>query len=139
MTEKAENPQGQPAQTACPGGRARHKVENQAAHQRHCKLNNKAPSQEQDRQLEPERLRNPLRVTCGSTRRGKPQASQEEAQKQHQKRLNNSLPHAEQEERKTPLRRLRESPTHTHRGHQRWGAAAKTHKASYRRIETSGG
>ena len=116
VTEKAENPQGQPAagqaaQTAGPGGRARHKVENQAAHQRHRQPNNKAPPQEQDRQLEPERLWNPLRVTSGRTCRGK---LQEEAQKQHQKRLNNSLPHAEQEERKkTQLRRLRKNPTHT--------------------------
>ena len=45
---------------------------------------NIAPPQERDRQLEPERLLNPLRVTCGRTRRGKPQVPQEEAQKQHQ-------------------------------------------------------
>ena len=64
--------------------------------------------------MEPERLRNPLRVTSGRTRRGKPQAPQEEAQKPHQKRLNNSLPHTEQEERKkTQLCRLRKNPTHT--------------------------
>ena len=127
-------------QTAGPGGRARHKVETRMAHQRHRQANNKAPPQEQDRQLEPERLRNPLRITCGRTRCGKPQAPQEEAQKPHQKRLNNSLPHTEQEERKkTQLRRLRKNPTHTHRDHQRWGPAAKTHKASYRRIEISGG
>ena len=41
-----------------------------------------APPQEQDRQLRPERLRNPLRVTCGRARRRKPQAPQEEAKKQ---------------------------------------------------------
>ena len=41
-----------------------------------------APPQEQDRHMEPERLRNPRRVTCCRTRRGKPQAPQEEAYKQ---------------------------------------------------------
>ena len=85
-------------------------------------------------------MRNPLRVTSGQTHRGKPQAPQEEAQKPHHKRLNNSLPHTKQEERKkTQLRRLRKNTTHTHMDHQRWGPAAKTPKASYRRTEISGG
>ena len=53
--------------------------ENQAPHQRHRKPNRHRSTQEQDRQLEPERLRKPLTVTCGRTLRGKPQ---EEAQKQ---------------------------------------------------------
>ena len=39
------------------------------------------PPQEQDGHLEPERVRNPLRGTCGRIRRGKPQVPQEEAQK----------------------------------------------------------
>ena len=37
---------GEAAQTAGPGGRAGHKVENQATHQRHLQPNNKAPPQE---------------------------------------------------------------------------------------------
>ena len=94
-------------------------------------------------------MRNPLRVTSCRTRSGKPQEPQEEAQKPHQKRLNNSLPYTQQERKKTQLRRLRKKKqlrrlrkkpphTHTHREHQRWEPAAKTHKASYRRIEISG-
>ena len=82
-------------------------------------------------------MRNPLRVTSGRTRRGKPQAPQEEAQKPHQKRLNNSLPHTEQEERKKIQLRCLRTP-HTPRNHQRWGPAAKSHKASNPRIEISG-
>ena len=44
MSEKAETPkgnlrQGKLRKTAGPGGRARHKVENQATHQRHRKPN----------------------------------------------------------------------------------------------------
>ena len=70
--------------TAGPGGRARHKGETKRRTKNTANPTNIAPPQEQDRQLEPERLRNPLRVTCGRKRRGKPQAPQEEAQKQHQ-------------------------------------------------------
>ena len=56
---------GEAAQTVGPGRIARHKVENQATHHRHLQPNNKAPPQEKDSKLEPERLQNPLRVSCG--------------------------------------------------------------------------
>ena len=76
----------------------------------------RAPPQEQDRQLEPERLRNTLRVTCGRTSRGKTHASQEEAQKPTPTRGSTIAYHAKQEERKkTQLRRIRKD-LHTHAG-----------------------
>ena len=80
--KKAVTPKGNLRKTAGAGGGARHKAENKRRTKDTANPTDMAPLQEQDRHLEPERLRNPLRVTCGRTRRGKPQAPQEEAQKQ---------------------------------------------------------
>ena len=85
--KKAETPKGNRRQrelrkTAGASGRARHMAENKRRTKDTANPTDIAPPQEQDRHMEPERLRNPRRVTCGRTRRGKPQAPQEEAQKQ---------------------------------------------------------
>ena len=72
-----------PPRVTCGAGRgARHKAENKRRTKNTANPTDIAPPLEKDRHLEPERLRNPLRGTCGRTRRGKPQAPQEEAQKQ---------------------------------------------------------
>ena len=123
-----------------------HKVENQVVYQDtanptinvHCRSR---PANRSQIGAEPEKgnqLQDTLRKTAGAPGKGTA-ATPEEAQ-QHQKRLNKSLPYTQQEERKkTQLRRHRKKPhRHTHRDHQRWGPAAKTHKASYCRIEISG-
>ena len=116
-----------------------HKVENQVVYQDttnptinvHCRSRAANRSQIGAEHEKGNQLQDTLRKTAGAP--GK-------AQQPHQKRLNKSLPYTQQEERKkTQLRRHRKKPhTHTHRDHQRWGPAAKTHKASYCRIEISG-
>ena len=87
--------------------------------------------------MEPERLRNPQRVTCGRTRRGKPQAPQEEAQKQTAARgSTNAYP---AQSRRREVRRLHRTTMHPHRktpdhaGTIRGRLAAKSRKASHRR------
>ena len=80
--KKAETQKGNLRKTAGAVGGARHKAENKRHTKDTANATDIAPPQEQDRHLEPERLCNPLRVTCGRTRRGKPQAPQGEAQKQ---------------------------------------------------------
>ena len=68
-------------------------------------------------QLEPERLRNLLRVTCGRTRCGKQQVPQEEAQKQTPAR-GSTIAYPEQSrrrEKKTQCRHVRKD-LHTHAG-----------------------
>ena len=60
---------GEAAQTAGPGGRARHKVENQATHHRHLQPNHKAPPQEKASKLVAEPTKGKLRQ--GKRRRHK--------------------------------------------------------------------
>ena len=81
-----------------------------------------APPQEQDRQLEPGRLRNPLRVTCGTTPRGKPQAPQKEAQKQTPARGSTIAYPAQsrRRERRHSSAATERTYTHTHRDNH-WG------------------
>ena len=89
----AENPKGEPVVGwAAQNRRRRRKSKAQ-------NTTDRSPPQEQDRQKEAERMREPRRGTCGRVRRGKPQAPQEEAQKKiPRKRLHKCLPSAEQEE-----------------------------------------
>ena len=80
----AETPKGnrryrELRKTAGAVGRARHMAENKRRSKDIANPTDRAPPQEQDRHMEPERLRNPRKVTCGRTRRGKPQEPQEEA------------------------------------------------------------
>ena len=134
MSEKAETPkgnlwQGKLRKTAGPGGRARHKVETKRRTKDTANPTDIAPLQEQDRQLEPERLRNPLRVTCGRTRRGKPQ---EEAQKQTLARGSTIAYPALSRRRERRHSSAGPERTHTHtQGQPVRRSAAKTHKASY--------
>ena len=87
-----------------------------------------APPQEQDRQLKPERLRNPQRVTCG-----KPQAPQEEAQKQTPAR-GSTIAYAAQSRRERKHSPAASERTHTHtQGQPVRRSAAKNIKASHRR------
>ena len=81
---KGRNPEGQPAegnaaQTAGPGGRARHKVENQATHQRHRKPNIQSPTARAGQATGARNVAEPakgnlrqdmLRKTAGTTKRG---------------------------------------------------------------------
>ena len=94
----------------------------------------RAPPQEQDRQLEPERLRNPLRVTCGRTRRGKPQALQEEAQKPTPTRgASKAYPaHSRRRERRHSSAASGRTYTHT-QGQPVRRSTAQNRKASHRR------
>ena len=85
MSEKAETPKGNLRKPQAPEEEHSTRYKTKRLTKDTANPTNIAPLQEQDRPLEPERLRNPLRVTCGRTRRGKPQVPQEEAQKQHQK------------------------------------------------------
>ena len=81
-----------------------------------------APPQEQDRHLEPESLRNPLRETCGRTRCGKPQAPQEEAQKQTPSRGSTNAYPAQSRRRKRSHSSAASERTHTtHRDNQGGG------------------
>ena len=132
MSEKAETPKGNLRKTAGPGGRAQHKVETKRRTKDTANPTDIAPPQEQDRQLEPERLRNPLRVTCGRTLRRKPQAPQEEAQKESPARgstIAYPTPSRRRERRHSSAAPER---THTHTQEQPVRrSAAKTHKASY--------
>ena len=78
-----------------------------------------APPQEQGRQLELEMLRNPLRVTCSRTSRGKPQAPQEEAQKQHQQEAQQlPTPRRAGGEKEDTAPPPQKGPTHTRRDNQ---------------------
>ena len=137
MSEKAETPkgnlrQGKLRKTAGPGGRTRHQVETKRRTKDTANPTDIAPPQEQDRQQEPERLRNPLRVTCGRTLRGKPQAPHEEAQKQTPARGSTIAYPAPSRRRERRHSSAAPERTHTHTQGQpvRW-SAAKTHKASY--------
>ena len=130
--KKAETPkgnllQGKLCKTAGAGG-ARHKAENNR------RTKDIAPPQEQDRHLEPERLRNPLRVTCGRTCRGKLQAPQEEAQKETQVRgSTNAYP---AQSRRREGRHSSAASERTHRntqGQPGRRSSAKNCKASHRR------
>ena len=92
------------------------------------------PLQEQDRQLEPERVRNPLRVTCSRRRRGKPQAPQEETQKQTPGRVSTNAYPAKS--RRIEGRHSSAASERTHRntqGQPGRRASSKNCKASHRR------
>ena len=86
---------------------------------------------------EPEKgsqLQNTPRKTAGAPGKGTA-ATPKEAQQE-------PTPHpaGAEEEDTAPPSQIERNPTHIHihRDHQRWGPAAKTHKASYCRIERSG-
>ena len=70
------------------------------------------------------------RKTAGAPGRGT-EATPEEAQQQ-------PIPHPAGGEKEDTAPPPQKETPHTHRDHQRWGPAAKTYKASYRRIEISG-
>ena len=137
MSEKAKIPkgnlwQGKLRKTAGPGGRARHKFETKRRTKDTANPMDIAPPQEQDRQLEPERLHNPLRVTCGRALRGKPQAPQEEAQKQTPARGSTIAYPARSRRRERRHSSAAPERTHTHtQGQPMRRSAAKTHKSSY--------
>ena len=115
-----------------------HKVENQVVYQDttnptknvHCRSR---PANRSQIGAEPEKgnqLQDTLRKTAGAPGKGTA-ATPEEAQQE-------PTPHpAGGEEEDTALPSQKETP-HTHRDHQRWRHAAKTHKASYCKIEISG-
>ena len=85
--------------------------------------------------MEPEKgsqLQDTLRKTAGAPGKGT-EATLKEAQQE-------PTPHpagGEEEDTAPPSQKERNS-THIPRDHQRWGPTAKTHKASYCRIEISG-
>ena len=112
-----------------------HKVENQVVYQDtanptinvHCRSR---PADRSQIGAEPEKG-NQLQDTLRKPRKGTT-ATPEEVQQEP------TLHPAGGEEEDTALPPQKETPhTHTHRDHQRWGPAAKTHKASYCRIEIS--
>ena len=93
-----------------------------------------APPQEQDRHMEPERLRNPRRVTCGRTRRGQPQALQEEAYKQTPTRGSANAYPAQSRRREGRHSSTASQSTHTTtQGQPGMRHAAKNRKASHHR------
>ena len=93
-----------------------------------------APPQEQDRHKEPERVRNPLRVTCGRICRGKPQAPQEEAQKQTPVRGSTNAYPAQSRRREGRHSSAASEITHRNtQGQPRRRASSKNCKASHRR------
>ena len=84
---------------------------------------------------------NPRRVASCMTRSGKPQMPQEKGRAVTPKEAQQEpIPHpagGEEEDTAPPAQKER-NPAHIDRDHQRWGPAAKTNKASYRRRERSG-
>ena len=129
--KKAETPKGNPRQgklrkTAGAGGGARHKAENKRRSKDTANPIDIAPPQEQDRHLEPERLRNPVRVRCG-----KPQ---EEAQKQTPVRGSTNAYPAQSRRREGRHSSTASERTHRNTQGQPWRrSSAKNCKASHRR------
>ena len=130
----------EPAKVKLRQGKLRwHKVENQVVYQDTANLTTNVYCSSRPANRSQIGCGTRLRVTSCRTRRGKPQVPQKEAQKPHQKRPTRAYPTpSRRRERRHSSAASERNPTHTHRDHQRRGPAAKTHKASYRRIEISG-
>ena len=113
-------------------GRARHMAENKRRSKETTNPTDIDPPQ--DRHMEPERLRNPRRETCGRTRRGKPQAPQEEAYKQTPARGSTNAYPTQSRRREGRYSSTASQSTHTTtQGQPGMRLEAKNRKASHRR------